>query len=195
MLAFVPVAGVDRRCRLPSQAAFESHSSILRHASEVTRPVCASFLRRKCGNHYRAWFGLADERFARHEQFPESVRQFNVVPRVLSGPAPLRLPMTWLGDDDILSRAEATARGAWRALLAAAAEDERAILAGETLACKRSCTRPRGRRCSCATASSAGRSQRHNRSALSRTKAQQIERAPFSLTKPRQVLSQRKNCK
>jgi hypothetical protein len=32
-------------------------------------------------------------------------------------------------------------------------------------------------------------------SALSLTKARQIELAPFSLTKPRQVLSQRKNCK
>ena len=47
LLMFVLAAGVDRRCRLPSQAAFESHSSILRHASEVTRPVCASFLQRR----------------------------------------------------------------------------------------------------------------------------------------------------
>ncbi len=46
LLVFVPVAGADRRCRLPSQAAFEAHSSILRHASEVTRPVRASVLRR-----------------------------------------------------------------------------------------------------------------------------------------------------
>ena len=50
---FVPDAGVDGRCRLPSQAAFESHSSILRHVSEVTRPVCASFLH-QCGYHYYA---------------------------------------------------------------------------------------------------------------------------------------------
>jgi hypothetical protein len=48
LLMFVPVVGVDGRWRLPSQAAFESHSSILRHASEVTRPVCASFLH-QCG--------------------------------------------------------------------------------------------------------------------------------------------------
>ena len=52
LLIFVPVAGVERRCRLPSQAAFESHSSILRHASDVTRPVRASFLQRKCENYY-----------------------------------------------------------------------------------------------------------------------------------------------
>ena len=73
LLMFVPVAGVDRRCRLPSQAAFESHSSILRHASEVTRPVCASFLHR-CGKHC---YAQADEHIrssgrtyspARHEQ-------------------------------------------------------------------------------------------------------------------------------
>ena len=57
LLMFVPVAGVDGRCRLPSQAAFESHSSILRHASEVTRPVCASFLHQR-GNHY---YAQADE--------------------------------------------------------------------------------------------------------------------------------------
>ena len=48
--------------------------------------------------------------------------------------------MPWLGDDDVLSRAEAGAGWAWRALLAAAAEDVRAILAGEALACKRSRT-------------------------------------------------------
>lgn len=66
------------------------------------------------------------------------------VPRVVSGPAPLRLPMPWPGDDDVLSRAEAAPRWAWRALLAAAAEDVRAILAGEALTCNRSCTHPRG---------------------------------------------------
>ena len=65
-------------------------------------------------------------------------------PRDLCGPASLRLPMPSLGDDDVLPRAEAGARWAWRALLAAAAEDVRAILAGEALACKRSFTRPRG---------------------------------------------------
>ena len=59
LLIFVPVAGVERRCRLPSQAAFESHSSILRHASDVTRPVCASFLQQKCKNYYHARLGLA----------------------------------------------------------------------------------------------------------------------------------------
>ena len=47
LLMFVPVAGAERRCKLPSQAAFESHSSILRHASDVTRPVRGSFLQRK----------------------------------------------------------------------------------------------------------------------------------------------------
>jgi hypothetical protein len=52
--------------------------------------------------------------------------------------------MAGLGDDDILSRAEAAARWAWRALLAAAAEDVRTILAGEALTCKRRGTRPRG---------------------------------------------------
>ena len=52
--------------------------------------------------------------------------------------------MPSLGDDDVLSWAEATAGWAWRALLAAAAEDVRAILAGEALACKRSFTRLRG---------------------------------------------------
>ena len=57
LLMFVPVAGVDGCCRLPSQAAFESHSSILRHASDVTRPVCASVLH-QCGNHY---YAQADE--------------------------------------------------------------------------------------------------------------------------------------
>ena len=52
--------------------------------------------------------------------------------------------MPSLGDDDVLSWAEATAGWAWRALLAAAAEDVRATLAREALACKRSFTRLRG---------------------------------------------------
>ncbi len=71
----VPDAGVDGRCRLPSQAAFESHSSILRHASEVTRPVCASFLH-QCGNHY---YAQEHEPIleARHKQQSEFVRQLN----------------------------------------------------------------------------------------------------------------------
>ncbi len=79
LLIFVPVAGVDGRCRLPSQAAFESHSSILRHASEVTRPVCASFLH-QCGNHYYAQNGRTYYP-ARHEQQSEFVRQLNEVCR------------------------------------------------------------------------------------------------------------------
>jgi hypothetical protein len=105
--------------------------------------------------------------------------------------------MPWLGDDDVLSRAEATARRAWCALFAAAAEDVRAILAGEALAYKWRCTRPSGSRCPyLGTASSVGRSRCHDRPAcaLPLTKSL-IELAPFSLTKPRQVLSQRKNCK
>ena len=139
LLMFVLAASVDRCCRLPSQAAFESHSSILRHASEVTRPVCASFLQRSAESHScRTTYSSG------HERFPECAPVKRSVPGVSSGPAPLRLPMPWLGDDDVLSRAEATARWAWCALLAAAAEDVRAILAGEALACKWRCTRPRG---------------------------------------------------
>ena len=78
VLMLVTAAGEDRRCRLPSQAAFESHSSILRHASEVTRPVCASFLQRSaespsCRTTYSS----------RHEQLPECVRQLNLACREL----------------------------------------------------------------------------------------------------------------
>ena len=111
------------------------------------------------------------------------------------------MPMAWLGEDDILSRAEAAARWAWRALLAAAAEDVRAILAGEALACKRRGTRPRGSAAGGAHKKQLRRVQRDHSAtitpahALSLTTAQQIEAALFSLTKPKQVLSQRKNCK
>ena len=76
MLMFVLAASVDRCCRLPSQAAFESHSSILRHASEVTRPVCASFLQRSAESHSRRTTYSSG-----HEQFPECVRQLNLACR------------------------------------------------------------------------------------------------------------------
>ena len=97
LLMFVPVAGVERRCRLPSQAAFESHSSILRHASDVTRPVRASFLQRKCEKYYHALKRVCGQLIKRS------------VPQDSSGPASLRLPMPSLGDDNVLSRAEAAA--------------------------------------------------------------------------------------
>ena len=80
LLMFVPAVSLDRRCRLPAQAAFESHSSILRHASEVTRPVRASFLH-QCGNHYYAQNGRTYSP-ARHEQQSEFVRQLDEVCRV-----------------------------------------------------------------------------------------------------------------
>ena len=37
-------SSLNRRCRLPAQAFLESHSSIFKHASDVTRPVRGSFL-------------------------------------------------------------------------------------------------------------------------------------------------------
>ena len=47
-LSVVPLlaagAGVERRCRPPSQAFLESHWSIFKHASDATRPVWRSFL-------------------------------------------------------------------------------------------------------------------------------------------------------
>jgi hypothetical protein len=47
-LSVVPLlaagAGVERRCRPPSQAFLESHWSIFKHASDVTLPVRRSFL-------------------------------------------------------------------------------------------------------------------------------------------------------
>jgi hypothetical protein len=47
-LRFVPPAAagacVDRCCRPPAQAFLESHWSIFKHASDVTRPVWRSFL-------------------------------------------------------------------------------------------------------------------------------------------------------
>ncbi len=80
LLMFVPVAGVDGRCRLPSQAAFESHSSILRHASEVTRPVRASLLH-QCGRKSLLRSSGREYSPANHEKQSEFVHQLNKVCR------------------------------------------------------------------------------------------------------------------
>jgi hypothetical protein len=128
LLMFVLAAGLERRCRVPLQAAFESHLSILRHASEVTRPVAASFLKRNQTPILCSHF-LVEARIGSKMSAPNCK---------LSPPAPLRLPMPCLGENDVLSRAEATPRRTRGALLSAAAEDVTAILAGEALICSRS---------------------------------------------------------
>jgi len=183
----VPGADVARRCRLPSQAAFESHSSILRHASDVTRPVCASFLQRKCTNFYQVRLGSACQTkpSSWHEMFPGRVRHLLVRREIYADLHRCACQCPRSGMTMFFPGQKPVPDGHGVHSLPPPPRMYVPSWQGRHWPARRVVLVERlGITC-------------HDRPGLCAfaNKAQQIALAPFSLTKPRQVLSQRKNCK